>query len=222
MKIYIELRACSGGEEAQGFANELMSVYLKYARKNDLKTELVSLGKTIIMLVDGKEKYLTPLLSEDGVHKVQRVSKNKLHTSTVSVAVLPISDTKEVEINNKDISFDTYRGSGAGGQHRNKTDSAVRVTHIPTGTVVCCENERSQLRNKEVAVAVLYSKLKKAEKQRSLEKNNNKRQTQVGMGERAESRRTYNYIRNEIVDNLTGQTCSLKEFMDKANIAVIK
>lgn len=222
MKMYLELRACTGGDEAQNFARELLTVYLKYARKNNLKSEIISEGKTITVLIEGKESIISPLLTEDGVHKVQRMSKGKLHTSTVSVAVLPVSTHKKIQIKDTELKFDAYRGSGNGGQHRNTTDSAIRLTHIPTGIVVYCENERSQHQNKALAREILESKLQEIQRQKELKIQNNNRHKQVGMGDRAESRRTYNYIRGEVVDNRTNKTCALKEIINKANLMAIK
>ncbi|MDF2880012.1 MAG: prfA [Clostridiaceae bacterium] len=222
MKIYLEVRACTGGEEAMDFANELLSVYLKYARKNNMKVEFVSDGKTKVIMIEGKTEFINPFISEEGIHKVQRVSKGKLHTSTVSIVILQVQQNKKIEINRNDIRVDNYRGSGAGGQHRNTTDSAVRITHIPTGIVVCCENERSQHQNKDVAIEILYSKIQKFEENKRIEKLNKSRSSQVGTGDRAESRRTYNYTRGEVIDTLSSKRCSLKEFMDKANLNILK
>lgn len=221
-KLYMELRGCTGGDEALAFANDLLSVYLKYARKNDIKADLVSANKTTIILFQGKDLVIEPLLSEGGVHRVQRVSKGKLHTSTVSVAVLPVTTTSKVSINPNDLRIDNYRGSGAGGQHRNTTDSAVRITHIPTGIVVCCENERSQYQNKAFALEILQSKLEQNLLAKENQKMNSNRHKQVGSGDRAEARRTYNYVRSEVTDDITNTRCSLKDFMDKANILAIK
>lgn len=221
-KLYMELRGCTGGDEALAFANDLLCTYLKYARKNDIKTELVSANKTIIVLFKGKDLVIEPLLSEGGVHRVQRVSKGKLHTSTVSVAILPVTTTNKVSINANDLRIDNYRGSGAGGQHRNTTDSAVRITHLPTGIVVCCENERSQHQNKAFALEILQSKLEASLLDKENKKTNSNRHKQVGSGDRPEARRTYNYIRSEVTDDITNKRCSLKDFMDKANISLIK
>lgn len=222
MKIYIELRGCTGGDEALAFANDLLSVYLKYARKNNIKAELVSASKTTIIMFQGNDLVIKPLLSEGGVHRVQRVSKGKLHTSTVSVAVLPITVKGNAIINPNELKIDNYRGSGAGGQHRNTTDSAVRITHIPTGIVVCCENERSQHQNKAYALEILQGRLEQVIIRKENKKLNSNRHCQVGSGDRAEARRTYNYVRCEITDDIANTKCSLKEFMDKANILAIK
>lgn len=222
MKIYMELRGCTGGDEAMLFADDLLSIYLKYARKNSIKTELISANKTTIIMFEGKDMDIKSLLTESGIHRVQRVSKGKLHTSTVSVAILPISKDNVMKINSDDLKIDNYRGSGAGGQHRNTTDSAVRITHKPTGIVVCCENERSQHQNKAFALEMLQSKLQQARLEEQSKKLNKNRKTQVGTGNRSEARRTYNYVRGEVTDHITNAQCTMKDFMCKANINAVK
>lgn len=221
MKLYMEFRGCTGGDEAMDFATDLLNVYLKYARKNNIKVELIDNSKTIVIMIEGKEATLKPFLNESGIHKVQRVSKGKLHTSTVSIAVLPVMSKKNINIDTNDLRVDCYRGSGAGGQHRNVTDSAIRITHIPTGTVVTCENERSQYQNKMIAMEILQGKLEQKDVKNEISNRNSNRSNQVKTGDRAESRRTYNYTRNEIVDYMTNKQCTLKEFMDKANIIAL-
>ena len=226
MKIYMELRGCSGGLEAEMFAEELLIMYIKYAKKNDINCEIINDGKTKMILFEGKEKDINPLLTENGVHRVQRVSKtsskDKVHTSTASIAIMPVCQMNNFSINEDELEISNFRASGAGGQHRNKTESAVRIKHKPTGIIITCSNERSQHQNREIAMEILYSRLYKIEQENNKNKENGNRKSQIGTGMCEEARRTYNYIRNEVVDVLTGKKCPLKEIMDKVNLNLLK
>ena len=226
MKIYMELRGCSGGLEADMFAEELLVMYLKFAKKNNINCEIIDDNKTKIILFEGKEKDINPLLTENGVHRVQRVSKtsskDKMHTSTASVAIMPVYPIKKFSIKEEELEISNFKASGAGGQHRNKTESAVRIKHLLTGIIVTCSNERSQHQNKEIAMEILYSKLHKITEENNKNKENNNRKNQIGSGAREESRRTYNYVRSEVTDDVTGKKCSLKEIMNKVELNLLK
>ena len=214
--VIVEIRGGAGGEEAALFAYNLYRMYTMYAEKRGWKTEIVNLNETelggfkeVSFTIDGDGAY-SRLKFESGVHRVQRVpeteSQGRIHTSTATVAVLPEADEVELELDPKDLQIDTFRSSGAGGQHINKTSSAIRVTHLPTGTVVECQDERSQYKNKDKALRVLRARLldaKVAEQNAEIAAN---RRSQVGTGDRSERIRTYNYSQLRVTDHRIGLT----------------
>lgn len=214
--VIVEIRGGAGGEEAALFAGSLMRMYMMYAESHRFKTEIISespteLGgyKEVSFMVIGEGAY-SRLKFESGVHRVQRVpeteTQGRIHTSTVTVAVLPEVDDVEVEINPADLQIDTYRSSGAGGQHVNKTESAIRITHLPTGIVVECQDERSQFKNKDKALKVLRSRLYEAAQQEQIDKIASERKAQVGTGDRSERIRTYNYPQGRVSEHRIGLT----------------
>ena len=225
--VIVEIRGGAGGDEAALFANSLFRMYSMYAESKGWKIEVLNsnpteLGgyKEVSFSINGDGAY-SKFKFESGVHRVQRVpeteTQGRIHTSTVTVAVLPEADEVEVEINPKDLQIDTYRSGGAGGQHVNKTESAIRITHIPTGTVVECQDERSQYKNKDKAMKILRSRIYEKMQREQEEKIASERKLQVGAGDRAERIRTYNFPQGRVTDHRIGLTLyKIDSFMDGA------
>lgn len=223
--VIMEIRSGAGGEEASLFGGVLFRMYTRFAERKRWKVEILSLNETELsgikeasFLIKGEGAY-SKLKFESGVHRVQRVpeteSQGRIHTSTTTVAVLPEQEDVEFEIDEKDLKIDTYRSSGAGGQHVNKTDSAIRITHFPTGIVVACQEERSQLKNRERAMSILKSKLYDHFKTQSDEEYAKNRKAQVGTGDRSERIRTYNYPQGRLTDHRINYTVyNLDAFLD--------
>ena len=223
--VIVEIRGGAGGEESALFSAVLFRMYSMYAEKKGFKTEVLyandtELGgfKEISFMISGEGAY-SRLKFESGVHRVQRVpeteSQGRIHTSTATVAVLPEAEDVDIEINPADLQIDTFRSSGAGGQHINKTESAIRITHIPTGTVVECQDERSQHKNRDKAMRVLKSRILEAERQKQASSIADERKSQVGTGDRSERIRTYNYPQGRVSDHRIGLTIyKLEQFLN--------
>lgn len=222
--ILLELRAGAGGDEASLFVAEVLRMYTRFCERKRWKVELLSMSenevggmKEVICSVTGEQVYRL-LKYESGVHRVQRVpdteTQGRVHTSTITVAVLPEADEVEVHVEEKDLRIDTYRASGAGGQHVNRTDSAVRITHIPTGVVVACQDERSQIKNRAKAMKILKSRILEAAQIESDKNMSQDRRALVGRGDRSERIRTYNFPQSRVTDHRINHTThAIDDFM---------
>lgn len=230
--IFLEIRAGTGGDEAALFAGDLFRMYMRYAEQQNWKIEVLSQHegehggfKEIISKIDGRGAY-SRLKFESGAHRVQRVpeteSQGRIHTSACTIAVLPEAESiDEIDINSADVRVDTYRASGAGGQHVNKTDSAVRLTHLPSGIVVECQDERSQHKNRARAMSLLQAKLLDVEQQKQITEQAEQRRNLVGSGDRSQRIRTYNFPQGRVTDHRINLTLYKLEAILQGNIDTI-
>ncbi len=231
--VIIEIRAGTGGEEAALFAHSIFRMYSMYSDRKGYKIDVININETelggikeISFMVEGAGAF-SRFKFESGVHRVQRVpeteTQGRIHTSAITVAVLPEAEEVEIEINPADLEIDTYRSGGAGGQHVNKTDSAIRITHKPTGVVVECQDERSQFKNRDKAMKMLRTKLLDAERAKQQDAISSERRSQVGSGDRSERIRTYNYPQGRLTDHRIGLTLySLEAILDGDLVGVIE
>jgi len=221
--VFLEIRAGTGGQEASLFAADLLRMYSNYALKHNWRVSIISESQTdlggireVVLHIEGKDVF-GHLKFESGVHRVQRVpateTQGRVHTSTATVAVLPEAEEVDIAINPTDLRIDVYRSGGAGGQHVNTTDSAVRITHIPTGVVVTCQDERSQHKNKAKAMKMLQSRLLVAQQEKQEAEQSKQRKEQVGTGMRAEKVRTYNFPQNRVTDHQVDLTLKKLDYV---------